>query len=383
MAETQRKSKGLSLCAKIALVFAATILAIGIFLGQRFQSKSWYTAPNLSYDKFLSDNYTTPPIPTTYYKVGELGKVLKSWYVPSENPNHDKSMEGYIHLFRVAPDSPPFKFDLNKVTAKTQVEFFMDPCPYPESVMCKPCLFSNDNKLKHESTVVNVSDILATPNNMYSSFGKLDDLSSVRSILDAVQIPNLDLSKVNLEHAFIGNFDRDRITAFLHCASVQSSMAVQFVGSKVWLFFPPQVMKNKDMMYSYSAAGISVPTKGPDGHFWLYRYESQPGDIFFFSENWGHTVLTKQGPNFMMTFRRLEIGNVMRRPLEWLQAVYNGILNKNQALLGRQRTPFNDLLYVYLKKINALCEDNNNVLSPWDRAMVDLMMGRANKGIKN
>ncbi|RYG67370.1 hypothetical protein EON64_07605 [archaeon] len=61
---------------------------------------------------------------------------------------------------------------------------------------------------------------------------------------------------MNLEHAFIGNFDKDRVTAYLHGATVQSSMAVQFAGSKRWLFFSPRVFKDPDMLHAYSAAGM-------------------------------------------------------------------------------------------------------------------------------
>ncbi|RYG67369.1 hypothetical protein EON64_07600 [archaeon] len=80
--------------------------------------------------------------------------------------------------------------------------------------------------------------------------------------------------------------------------------------------------------------GISVPTKGPDGAFEVYRYVSQPGDIVFFSENWAHAVYTHAGPNFMMTFRRLEAGNILRRPLEWMQSVFYALLMENKQRLG-------------------------------------------------
>eukprot|EP01031_Cornospumella_fuschlensis_P037116 gene37116-45054_t len=364
-------SKKLSNCWKVALFLAIFVALVAAYLGLCFQRKSWYTVPPMSPAQFQSTNFTVRDIPTTYYRVGELGKVLNGWYNPYKDPSHDKSMEGYIHLFRPAPDSPPFTFDVSKVTAMTQVDFFMDTCSYPDSILCKTCAIPKGDVYDIKSAVVNVSEIMARPSTMYSCFAKLDDIGSVRTLLDAVNIPNLDLTKVNIEHAFIANFDRDRLTAYIHGATVQSSMAVQFVGSKRWLFFSPRVLKDPDMLHAFAAAGISVPTKGPDGAFDVYPYESQPGDILFFSENWAHAVNTLAGPNFMMTFRRLEMGNILRRPVEWLQAVFNAVLMENKKRLGRQRTPYNELLKIYLKKLDPLCEDGT--VTPFDQVMVDLI----------
>ncbi|RYG67371.1 hypothetical protein EON64_07610 [archaeon] len=183
------------LFAKVGLTVAGAVAVIALYLGHKFQQKSWYTVAPLTHDKFMSTNYTVRTLPTTYYRVGELGKVLNGWYNPNKDPSHDKSMEGYIHLFRLAPDSPPFTFDLSKVTAKTQVESFMETCSYPESVICKTCAYGKGDPQDFTSAVVNVSEIMARPSNMYSSFGKLDDVASVRSVLDSVKIPNLDLTK--------------------------------------------------------------------------------------------------------------------------------------------------------------------------------------------
>lgn len=188
----------------VALAGVVAVL-VGIVI-HHFQTKNWFIAKPLTSDQFQSDNFTIRTIPTTYYNVGELDKVLNGWYNPYRDPSHDLSMEGYIHLFRVSPDSPrPFTFDISKVTAKTQVESFLDPCDYPNSVICKVCLFTPDiTKIDSKHDLVNVSEIMATPGNMYSSFARLDDLNSAKFILDSVRIPNLDLKKVNLEHAFIG-----------------------------------------------------------------------------------------------------------------------------------------------------------------------------------
>jgi hypothetical protein len=345
-----------------SLVFAVLALFLAFVLKEVYR-KNWFYAPALSKDTFQSTDFTVMDIPTTYYHVGQLDKVLNGWY---ESPNGPLS--GYFQLFRVHPDSKPYVFDISTITAKTQAEKFLESCDYPESIICKVCLNSKGPDAHH---VLNVSEIFEKPGNFYSSFAKMDDIPSVKNLLYSIQIPNMNYEKMNFEHAFIGNFDRDRMTAYLHGNTITSSMAIQFVGSKTWLFFAPEEFKGKSMLDSFPAAGISVPSKGPDGHFRVYRYVSQPGDVLFFSENWGHTVLTHAGPNIMMNFRRLEFGNFLRHPLDWIIAAVNGALYKNQGKNGRQRTPFNELQDVYMRKMDALCGDGK--LAPWDAAMVQLI----------
>lgn len=41
---------------------------------------------------------------------------------------------------------------------------------------------------------------------------------------------------------------------------------------------------------------------------------------------------------------------------------------------GRQRTPYNDLLFVYMKKMDHLCTSSGNVPTPFDKAMSDLLV---------
>jgi hypothetical protein len=254
---------------------------------------------------------------------------------------------------------------MSLLKASTQVENFMEPCDRMESVICKTCLDAT------EHNIMNVSDIFAKPTNYYSSFGKLDDIPSVKRLVESIAIPDLDIDKMNFEHAFIGNFAEDRVTAYLHGNSLTNSMSVQFVGSKHWLFFSPTVFKNHDMLDSHPAAGISLPSKGPDGKFDVYFVKTIPGDIIFFTENWGHTVMTKAGPNVMFNFRKLTPSNLLRRPFSWAIAALNGKRFPTQHNKGRQRTPFNELFYVYIEKLHNLC--SGGTLAPWDADMVKLL----------
>jgi len=338
----------------VIIFMLATLLSLGY---KEYRRSSWFYAPPLTKDRFPSRSFNVREIPVTYYKVGELGQHIREW--------HQGSMDGYIHIYRVAPDSKPYSFDLSLLKASTQVERFMEPCNHLESIVCKTCLDAT------EHTIMNVSDIFAAPTNYYSSFGKLDDIPSVKRLVDSIAIPDLDISKMTLEHAFIGNFPVDRVTAYLHGNSISSSMSVQFRGSKHWLFFSPEVFKNRDMIDAHPAAGISVPSKAPDGPFDVYFVKTVPGDIIFFSENWGHTVLTKAGPNVMFNFRKVQLGNVLRRPFNWLIAATNGFRFPTQYNNGRQRTPFNELFNVYIEKLHNLCSDGT--LAPWDADMLHLL----------
>ncbi len=74
-------------------------------------------------------------------------------------------------------------------------------------------------------------------------------------------------------------------------------MAVQYSGKKTWLFFTPKLF-DKD-----GAASSSLYlTKAPNELYDIYVYTSQPGDVLFFAESWGHIVYTHAGPNVMVNF---------------------------------------------------------------------------------
>lgn len=350
-----KSSSGLFRPLNILLLMVVTFLAV---FYKEYQRTSWFNAKPLTRDLFPSRPFEVKELPITYYKVGELHKVLDTWH-------KGEGLNSYARLYRVAPDSKPFEFNPEIMTAKAQVEMFMEDCEYPESVICKVCL---DKSIHH---VMNVSEIMSAPTNYYASFAKLDHIPAVQGLIDSLGIPGMDVAKLNFEHAFIGNFPEDRITAFAHGNTVTSSMSIQFVGSKNWIFFPPHVFKDREFLDSYGATGISVPSKGPDGPFEIYFLQSQPGDIIFFSENWGHIVKTNKGPNVMFNLRKLEVGNILRRPVQWLIAVLNGKLYPTQNNLGRQRTPFTDLYFQMTEKVHNLCKDGQ--ISDWDRDLLEVL----------
>src|SRR5690606_25460845 len=96
---------------------------------------------------------------------------------------------------------------------------------------------------------------------------------------------------------------------------------VQFVGSKTWLFLDPSTYIGK--MDATPAAPILLPKHSPREPYRVYVYQSQPGDVLFFTESWAHIVDTQAGPNVMINYRNFHIGNILRQPLTWLHATFN------------------------------------------------------------
>ena len=258
-----------------------------------------------------------------------------------------------------------FEFDPKQIDSKTQANLLLD-CNGEESVICPPCYKHDEHEIIEVQQIFNVSS-----SNYYSSFAKLDDVHSVKTLFNAINFTGIDFKKLNFEHAFISNLPRDRVTAQAHGNSATSSMAVQFIGSKVWLFFSPKAFRGHSFFNSFAGTGIVVPTQSPLEDYDVYRYVSQPGDVLFFGENWGHIVLTKAGPNFMMNFRKLELGNALRQPLDWAHAVVNSALYPTKHNIGRKRTPYNEIMQQILAKTATLCDGKKR--SEWDDEMMKLL----------
>lgn len=174
------------------------LIALAVFLGscyREYQRKNWFNVKPLQKEQFQSHPFTVLEVPTTYYKVGEIGKVLKGWH-------KGKGLEPYIHLYRPDPNGPKFEFDLNKLQAKAQFERFDENCTVLESVICKTCVFMNDE----DHVIMNVTEIYKKPTYYYSAFAKLDNMEAIAHSLTAIGIPDVDPKKMILEHAFAGEY---------------------------------------------------------------------------------------------------------------------------------------------------------------------------------
>eukprot|EP00415_Alexandrium_ostenfeldii_P004887 UN4887 len=120
-----------------------------------------------------------------------------------------------------------------------------------------------------------------------------------------------------MTHTFLSNLGRDTITSSLHANCFTLSMAVQFAGSKSWLFMDP-----RDFMGTFGAQPslFMLPQRATSRPFRLYRYKSRPGDVLLFPANWGHTVKTHAGPQLMMNYRIVSLGFALGQPWNFAKA---------------------------------------------------------------
>jgi hypothetical protein len=149
---------------------------------------------------------------------------------------------------------------------------------------------------------------------------------------EAIDILNIDLPSsllnqtFSLFHGFISNFKESMITAVMHGNSLSSSLAVQYVGSKTWLFFSSRDYNSNNGFRATPNAVFAVPTKAPRQSVEAFPYTSQPGDLLFFQESWAHMVLTHAGPNILINYRKLSIGNFIRNPVKFVHTLLNRAL---------------------------------------------------------
>lgn len=175
--------------------------------------------------------------------------------------------------------------------------------------------------------------VLAPNSSLYSSFSQITR-ESIKAMIDTTGIKIPGLEKTVMEHAFISNFPKSKVTAALHAAPVVSSSAVQLTGRKTWLFVMP-----KDFTGLHGFGGLPTPTaahttKAPESNIDFYVYDSEPGDVLFFPANTAHIVFTHPGPNIMLNFRRITWKSFASQPLNFLQAVLNMVLVQKLGLFG-------------------------------------------------
>ena len=276
-----------------------------------------------------------------------------------------------FHVFRLKPGEK-WNIDISRVNSSTQGTAISKKCDTPESIICRQC-FALDGQEN-----IHTSEILDVPSSQYySSFATLTDAPSVKALLENVPITGINFDKVQFEHAFISNFPKKQLVAFLHGNGITDSLAIQFVGKKTWLFFPPEVFRGSEMINAMSGVGTIFPTQSPKKPYDVYRYNSQPGDILFFGENWAHAVYTHAGPNIMMNFRLLTLGNFLRQPVQWLHTLLLTRLYKvpQQKELGRKHlTPYNKIYLEYFRKVSKVCDVEKGA-AEWDKQMVQLIKG--------
>lgn len=192
------------------------------------------------------------------------------------------------------------------------------------SVLAPGCLF--DFKFSGETfeSIINAEAILndhEEGRGYHVSFANLTNKESVQDIWNSLELP-FSVKDTNFEHAFISNLPAPAITAPLHGNHLSDSLAVQFAGVKIWVFFPPTTWS--DLMHATYACSAGMMKQAPpqDSSPEMYVYLSQPGDLLHFPNTWGHAVFTMQGPNFLMNFRKVHFGNFFSQPFNFLVALW-------------------------------------------------------------
>lgn len=331
--------------------------------------KNWYLRSAIKREEYgIYANYTVVDVPTTFYDADGINDVLKGWYKETDLKHGPDG--NYFQLFRVKPGQNKV-FNYKNLNSMTQAMELKSTCEYPESALCSPCF-------DHEAQrTVHTDEIFKPKGNgpgLYSSFAKLEDIPSVQGLFDFVNVTGMNFNEVALEHAFLSNLKEPMVTAQIHANGLTSSMAVQFVGEKSWVFFPPKVFRGQDMLDGMPGSGTIYPHQSPKKAYEIYHYVSQPGDILFFSENWGHIVETRAGPNIMMNFRKFEFGNFYRQPLDFLHDFVNAMIFRPQKTNGRKRTQYNKIQTHFLGLAEGLC--GPDFITPWDAEMVKVLRGK-------
>lgn len=151
----------------------------------------------------------------------------------------------------------------------------------------------------------------------------------------------------------------------------------QFVGSKTWLFFSSDTYLN--LMDASPSAPILLPRRAPRSPYAVYVYNSQPGDVLFFTESWAHIVYTHDGPNVMVNYRRFNIMNIIRQPLTWLASSINNFRSPLIHSAGRvagndlqqQSVPEKEINFKAYMEMDKLCSDGE--LTEFDKDMMNIL----------
>ena len=135
---------------------------------------------------------------------------------------------------------------------------------------------------------------------------------------------------------------------------------------------------SEDGFRAVPTASVLVPQKAPNPNIPqdMYIYTSQPGDVLFFQESWGHIVYTHPGPSLMINYRNMVPLNFLRQPITYFTAMFNHI-TFGKAVDDNKHTntwPVTDLTFVdeCMKKLKgAVCP--NGDLTTFDKEMIKLL----------
>ena len=181
------------------------------------------------------------------------------------------------------------------------------------------CIFELNSTVGTETTIDAHQMLTDEGRGYHVSFANLTNRDTIKKMWDLMKLP-FQLEQTVFEHAFISNLISDQITAGFHANPITDSMAVQLVGKKTWLFLPSDTYLR--LMRSTFAGSALLPKQAPPlgSHPEVYVITTQPGDVMFFPESWGHAVYTYEGPNLLMNYRK--VCYIMSHPCLLVGAVW-------------------------------------------------------------
>lgn len=297
------------------LCMTVAVAVVAIFLGVPMATnRHWNTIAMKPEDYDWNDfNYTLKEIPMTTYD-----DEVPSW------------VDDFIVFRRSKKQTPEeMKALVAGLNSSVRAKRIDPTCELEASTVCQlhDCMTDLHN--------TDTAHVLAPNSGLYSSFSQITP-DSIKAMFDAtgIKIPGMEKSVV--EHAFISNLGKSKLTAALHAAFMVSSSSVQLTGTKTWLFVLPKDFKGMHGFGALPAASTTITTKAPEGNMDFYVYNSEPGDVLFFPANTAHVVITHPGPNIMLNFRRLTWKSFAAQPFFFVHGMLNVLFFNKLGLGGGQ-----------------------------------------------
>jgi hypothetical protein len=292
--------------ASIALTIFAAIISVPFV---NIYQRNWSINPVVQDFQHWRTNTTwiRKTIPTTYYEYGELSTVM-----PDDVWLHGYNDEG-VRLYRQKGPNPGFDIDLSKIKGEIRVKQVRPDCVDKRGAVfgCynTSCLIPGYKALVREARAEDV--LMVESSTSYASFTEFPDSITDELVRKMKDFP-LDWRSATKETSFLSNLPERIITAPLHSNPVATSMSIQFVGKKDWLFFDPYDFYKNDGFRGTPMNVVTIPSGAPRADkMEYYLYTSQPGDILFLPANFAHVVATHAGPNIMANLRKFSLKRII------------------------------------------------------------------------
>jgi hypothetical protein len=302
---------GISLKQTIQVAFASSFA----FVTWKIYSTHVYTQDYSKYEIGrwrTNTSFIRHEIPITYYKRGQLSKVL-----PKSGWLSDGGDEG-MRVFRLEPGET-MEFDSTKVVAPLRMNSVEKDCSNIHGLCPCPGEFCIQYKKVYRGDTQSVLN--GTTRDVYANFAYLEE-EAVDYLESLLGWPTkLDRS---FENCFISNFEKRIVSAPIHANPFSHSLAVQFVGSKTWIFFRARDYLSDSGFGSVSVSPATFPSRAPKREtmdYWAFK--SQPGDLLYFPTGYGHVVSTDPGPSVLVTFRKPYLKQLLQYPVTTLAMALN------------------------------------------------------------